>query len=166
MTRQEFVKKWGMQPALSITPAVPMIDVSNQLITDLETLELEALKHLQHYHDTTVGLYVTDVPEKLAKRIYELVKNSKNQSKTILKDTNLKAINYTSNLTNQFSKYVYKKESSTDDITDSTVLNPFVNRYRPFVGINTENRTNLDFATWKRRKKYNSHFSHRIISCY
>jgi hypothetical protein len=84
MTRQEFVKKWGMQPALSITPAVPMIDVSNQLITDLETLELEALKHLQHYHDTTVGLYVTDVPEKLAKRIYELVKNSKDGKSTDL----------------------------------------------------------------------------------
>lgn len=82
MTRQEFVRKWGLQPNTQIAPNTPMVDLSNQLIHDLDLLEAESLKHLQHYHDTTVGLFVTDVPEKLAKRLFDLAIRHKDNQHT------------------------------------------------------------------------------------
>lgn len=77
----------------------------------------------------------------------------KNQNKAIirtLKDQDLKKIKFVSNNTNQFSKYSYKKEAIVVDVTDAHVDNKNIKRYRPFVGTNGENKTNLDMSNWKK----------------
>tara|TARA_B110000858_G_C17798887_1_gene474060 strand:- start:1867 stop:2784 length:918 start_codon:yes stop_codon:yes gene_type:complete len=79
-----------------------------------------------------------------------LTRNDKTKYITVLKDSDLKEISYTSNLTSQYSKYSYKKESALSEVTDGSVENSNIKRYRPFVGVNTENKTNLDLANWKK----------------
>ncbi len=79
-----------------------------------------------------------------------LTKNNKTTVSNTLKDKDLKAIKFKSDTTNQFSKYTYKKEAIVVDISDGSVSNSNMNRYRPFVGVNTDNKTNIDMANWKK----------------
>lgn len=79
-----------------------------------------------------------------------LTKNTLQASSIVLRDKDLKSIKFRSDISNQYSKYVYKKEAMASDVSDGTSNNLFVTRYRPFVGVNTDNKTNLDMAQWKK----------------
>jgi len=52
-------------------------------------------------------------------------------------------------LASRFSKYTYKKEGIATDLTDGSESDDTVKRYRPFVEVNTEDKTNGDMAKWK-----------------
>lgn len=80
----------------------------------------------------------------------QLVKNQDNITDTTLRDSDFKSITYPRKLSNRFSEYTYKKESVVTDVTDGKIKDDSVQRFRPFVGINTEDKTNVDLAKWKK----------------
>ncbi len=84
----------------------------------------------------------------------EIIKNSMKLYPIILKDCDFMELNYPRVLNERFSKYIYKKEGAGGDITDGVLKDENVSRYRPFVGVNTEDKTNQDMAKWK--KNYNN----------
>lgn len=90
------------------------------------------------------------LPVSLKNGNIQLVKNANKSNVKILKKQDLKSLSYTSDLTGQFSKYIYKKENSMFEISDGTTLNPYIDRYRPFVDLNTEDKTNIELAQWKK----------------
>ena len=53
-------------------------------------------------------------------------------------------------LTKRFSKYTYKKEGIITDVTDGSVSDDNVKRFRPFIAVNTEDKDNADLAKWQR----------------
>lgn len=79
-----------------------------------------------------------------------LSKNINKKSKDILKDKDILKIRFVSDMTGQYSKYTYKKEAIVIDVSDSSVSDTNVKRYRPFVATNTENKNNSDMANWKK----------------
>ena len=83
----------------------------------------------------------------------ELVKNTKKQNNVILKDKDLLSINYSNDLSKQFSEYTYLKETTTKDVKNGTVKNDKISRHRPFVKINNQNKNNLDLAKWEKQNK-------------
>jgi len=80
----------------------------------------------------------------------EIAKNEQKESSIILKDGDFKEINYPKKLSNRFSKFIYKKESAITDVTDGSIDDDTVQRFRPFVGVNTEDKTNQDMAEWQK----------------
>ena len=81
-----------------------------------------------------------------------IVQNLKTDSPIILKDQDFKELTYPRKLDKRFSKYVYKKEGVRTDISDAIVKDSTVKRYRPFVAVNTEDKTNEDLALWEKNK--------------
>jgi len=80
----------------------------------------------------------------------EIVKNEQKQSSIILKDGDFKELNYPKKLSNRFSKYTYKKENMITDVTDGSIADDTVKRFRPFVDVNTEDKDNKDLAEWQK----------------
>lgn len=83
----------------------------------------------------------------------ELVKNTKKQNNIILKDKDLLSINYSNDLSKQFSEYTYLKETTTKDVKNGTVQNDKIFRYRPFIKINNQNKNNLDLSKWEKQNR-------------
>jgi len=81
-----------------------------------------------------------------------IVQNLKTDSPIILKDQDFKELTYPKKLEKRFSKYVYKKEGVKTDISDAIIKDTTVKRYRPFVAVNTEDKTNQDLALWEKNK--------------
>lgn len=77
-----------------------------------------------------------------------LIKNENNVQKIPLKE--FLSLKFRTNFQNRFSEYTYKKETAIVDVTDGKINDESVKRYRPFVGINTEDKTNYDMANWKK----------------
>tara|TARA_R110000782_G_scaffold175604_5_gene266750 strand:+ start:92 stop:1009 length:918 start_codon:yes stop_codon:yes gene_type:complete len=80
----------------------------------------------------------------------KLIKNNNKKVSKILKDTNILDIQYSQDFTNRFKNYIYKKESSTKEITPSNVEDTEIIRFRPFVAVNNEEKTNEDLSNWKK----------------
>lgn len=80
----------------------------------------------------------------------EIVKNQNNKTDIVLRDSDFKSLTFPRSLSNRFSEYVYKKEGIVTDVTDGKVTDDSVGRFRPFVGINTEDKDNKDLAQWKK----------------
>ena len=80
----------------------------------------------------------------------EIVKNKQNKSSIVLKDGDFKELNYPKKLSNRFSKYTYKKEGIVTDVTDGSIDDDTVDRFRPFVSVNTEDKDNKDLAKWQK----------------
>lgn len=78
----------------------------------------------------------------------ELVKNKNIQNGTILKK--FKSLKFTRNFTSRFNSYTFKQETAVKDISDGIIKDGEVKRHRPFVGVNTEDKTNYDMANWKK----------------
>ena len=89
----------------------------------------------------------------------KLIKNNNKKAIKTLKDNDLKTIEFNQDFTSRFSEYTYKKESSTKDITDGKIKDDSIERFRPFVNVNTEDKTNVDMAKWKK----NNDISNSII---
>ena len=139
--------------------------IINDLISPFDikvssTLELEPLDIFY----TKIGETYFDAINRLCKQTNTLpisdslgnisiVKNKNNTTSIILKDGDFKEINYPKKLSKRFSEYTYKKESSITDVTDSTVKDETVGRFRPFVDVKTEDKNNEDLAQW--RKNHN-----------
>lgn len=126
-------------------------------ITVSSTLKLEALETF----NTKVGETYFNAINRLCKQTNTLpisdnygniiiTKNEQIESENILKDGDFKELNYPKILSSRFSKYVYKKEGIVTDVTDGSVTDDTVKRYRPFVEVNTEEKTNIDMAKWKK----------------
>lgn len=126
-------------------------------ITVFSTLTLEALE----VFDTKVGETYFNAINRLCKQTNTLpisdnngnihiIKNSNIKYPIILKDSDFKSITYPRRRSNRFSTYTYKKEAMSTDVTDATIKDDTVKRFRPFVGINTEDKTNIDLARWKK----------------
>lgn len=81
-----------------------------------------------------------------------IVKNNKKESSIVLKDGDFKSIKYSKKLTYRHDKYVYKKESISNDITDGIELDSSVKRFRPFVKVNSDDKDNSDLAKWQLNK--------------
>jgi len=81
-----------------------------------------------------------------------VVKNDKKESGIVLKDDDFKSLKYTKKLTYRHDKYVYKKESMANDVSDGIEPDVSVKRFRPFVKVNTEDKTNQDLAKWQLNK--------------
>ena len=79
----------------------------------------------------------------------EIVKNEQNKSSIVLKDSDFKELNLPKKLSKRFSKYIYKKEGIVTDVTDGSVTDDTVLRFKPFVGVNTEDKDNQDLAKWQ-----------------
>ena len=79
----------------------------------------------------------------------EIVKNQQNKSSIVLKDGDFKELNYPKKLSKRFSKYTYKKEGIATDVTDGRITDDTVLRFKPFVGVNTEDKDNQDLAKWQ-----------------
>lgn len=126
------------------------IKVSTSLT--LEPLEIFNTKVGETYFDAINRLckQTNTLPISDNKGNIEIVKNQKNESPIILKDSDFKELNYPRNLTKRFSKYTYKKEGIVTDITDGSINDETVDRFRPFVGVNTEDKTNQDLANWQK----------------
>lgn len=80
----------------------------------------------------------------------EIIKNQQTKSSIILKDQDFKELNYPKVLSDRFSKYTYKKEGIVTDVTDGSINDDTVQRYRPFVAVNTEDKNNEDLAKWQK----------------
>ncbi len=80
----------------------------------------------------------------------QIVKNEQTESANVLKDGDFKELNYPKVLSSRFSKYTYKKEGIVVDVTDGSVTDDTVKRFRPFVEVNTEDKNNIDMAKWKK----------------
>ena len=79
----------------------------------------------------------------------QIVKNEQTESSIVLKDGDFKELNYPKILSSRFSKYTYKKEGIVVDVTDGSVSDDTVKRFRPFVEVNGEDKDNIDMAKWK-----------------
>ena len=79
----------------------------------------------------------------------EIIKNQNKESSIILRDSDFKQLDYPKKLTKRFSEYTYKKEAMVTDVTDAKVTDDTVERFRPFVDINEEDKTNEDLAKWQ-----------------
>lgn len=79
----------------------------------------------------------------------EIVKNEQNKSSIVLKDSDFKELNLPKKLSKRFSKYIYKKEGIVTDVTDGSATDDTVLRFKPFVGVNTEDKDNQDLAKWQ-----------------
>lgn len=79
-----------------------------------------------------------------------IIKNEQIKSSIILKDQDFKELDYNQNFTNRYSKYTYKKEGILTDISDGSVNDEIIERFRPFVGINTDDKTNEDLSKWQK----------------
>ena len=88
-----------------------------------------------------------------------IVKNDKKDSGIVFKDDDFKSLKYTKKLTYRHDKYVYKKESMIDDVTDGIINDDTVSRFRPFVKVNTEDKTNQDLAKWQYNKNKSEELS-------
>jgi len=93
----------------------------------------------------------------------EITKNVGNQESKILKDQDFKELTYPKRLINRFDKYTYKKDGIKSDITDGTVEDSTVKRFRPFVAINTEDKTNNDLAKWKKNNNKSNEICLRAV---
>jgi len=80
----------------------------------------------------------------------EIVKNEQKESSIILKDQDFKELSYPKKLSSRYSRYTYKKEGIVTDITDGVEKDDTVKRFRPFVAVNTEDKTNAAMAKWKK----------------
>jgi len=80
----------------------------------------------------------------------QIVKNQNNKTSRILKDKDFKEIFYPKLLSQRYSEYTYKKEGIITDVTDGTVKDVAVKRFRPFVAVNTEDKDNTDLAQWQK----------------
>jgi prophage tail gpP-like protein len=80
----------------------------------------------------------------------KLIKNEKIKLSKVIKESQFKALDFKQNFTSRYSQYIYKKESAVKDITDGKIKDDLINRFRPFVAVNTEDKTNIDLAKWKK----------------
>ena len=80
----------------------------------------------------------------------ELVKNQKTKSKKILRDGDFKELNFIQSFPSRFSQYTYKKETAVVNIQDGVIQDEDIERFRPFVATNNEDKTNEDLANWKK----------------
>jgi len=136
-----------------------------QIISDLvkpfnisvsSSLKLEPLE----IFNTKVGETYFDAINRLCKQTntlpisdnfgnIEIIKNQQNKSSIVLKDSDFKELNLPKKLSKRFSKYTYKKEGIITDVTDGSVIDDTVLRFKPFVGVNTEDKDNQDLAKWQ-----------------
>lgn len=80
----------------------------------------------------------------------KLIKNEKNKIARTIKDKDFTDIQYSQNFTNRYSNYIYKKEFAIKEATPSNIKDEEIERYRPFVGVNNEEKTNEDLSNWKK----------------
>jgi len=80
----------------------------------------------------------------------ELVKNQKTTSSIILTDTDFVDLKYIQSYPNRYSSYTYKKETAAENVEDGVVEDTDIERFRPFVAANDEDKTNTDLANWKK----------------
>ena len=80
----------------------------------------------------------------------KLIKNSNIAQSETLTDNKFLGLKIKNIFNNRFSTYTYKKESSSQDIQDGTVEDSEIKRFRPFLEVNTENKSNKDLAEWKK----------------
>lgn len=130
------------------------IKVSSSL--ELEPLELFKTKVGETYFDAINRLckQTNTLPISTVNGDIEIIKNAMKMSSKILRDGDFKELSFPRVLKERFSKYTYRKESADEDITDGFIEDENVTRFRPFVAVNTEDKTNLDMAEWK--KNYNN----------
>jgi len=79
-----------------------------------------------------------------------IIKNANNISSNTLKDEDFKSLKLQKRYSNRFKKYTYKKETAIIQAVDGIVQDVEVERFRPFVGNNNEDKTNIDMANWKK----------------
>lgn len=79
-----------------------------------------------------------------------LIKNEDKRSSTVLKDADFKDLNFTQKFNRRYSQYTYKKETAIVDVLDAKLTDNVFNRFRPFVGVNTDDKTNEDLANWQK----------------
>lgn len=80
----------------------------------------------------------------------EIVKNQQTIISEPLRDQDFKQLDFPKKLSERFSEYTYKKEGIVTDVTDGKIQDNTVKRFRPFVGINTEDKDNTDLAKWQK----------------
>lgn len=78
----------------------------------------------------------------------KIIKNEKIVSSIILRDEDFKELNFKQKYSNRFSEYHYNKESVIVDIESSNIEDPEIKRFRPFVAVNTEEKSNEDMSNW------------------
>ncbi len=126
------------------------IDVSSDF--GFELLDIYSTKVGETYFNTINRLCkqtnMMPISDKLGN--IKLIKNDNKTISRAIKDKDLKSIRYFQARKNRFNSYTYKKEGIVTDITDGTQKDDSVKRFRPFVAINTEEKTNVDLAKWKK----------------
>jgi len=74
--------------------------------------------------------------------------NRKNISDIVLQS--FTSFRFSFDSSSRYSEYIYKQESSLDDVADQKLIDPIYDRYRPFVDINNEeNKSNNEMCKWK-----------------
>lgn len=81
-----------------------------------------------------------------------LSKNNNEQHSKVLKEGDLKSIDFKQKFTSRYSSYTYKKEGSYFDVTDGKIEDAEIKRYRPFVEVNTDDKQNLDMCKFQMNK--------------
>lgn len=136
-----------------------------QIITDLVSpFEINVTSDLSlnilETFDTKIGETYFDAINRLCKQTntlpistkngnIKIIKNQEVESSIILTDADFKDIYFTQNYVNRFSTYTYKKESILEDVSNANEKDLNISRFRPFVAVNTEDKTNIDLANWK-----------------
>jgi len=93
----------------------------------------------------------------------KLIKNENKKISNTLKDNDLLSIDFNQNFTSRFSEYIYKQEFLIKDSTDSNVKDKDITRFRPFVDINSDDKTNEDMAKWKRNNDISKSINLQIV---
>jgi len=126
------------------------IEVSSSL--ELETIETFSTKVSETYFNAINRLckQVNILPVSDEKGNIVLIKNSNNSKPTILRDNDFLELKSKRRFNHRFSSYTYKKESSFQDIQDGKSTDSEIKRFRPFLEVNTEDKSNKDMAEWKK----------------
>ena len=134
---EDLIKPFGI--SVSTTLSLEPLETFN---TEVGETYFNAINRLCKQTNT---LPISDVNGNLL-----IVKNENNITDITLTDKDFKSITFPRKLSNRFSEYVYKKEGIVTDVTDGKITDDTIGRFRPFVDINTEDKSNIDMAKWKK----------------
>lgn len=137
-----------------ISDLISPFNITVSSILTLEPLEVFNTKIGETYFDAINRLckQTNTLPISDDDGNIQIIKNQNNEISKILKDQDFKEIFYPKLLSQRFSEYTYKKESAITDVTDGTIKDTTVKRFRPFVGVNTEDKDNTDLAQWQKNQ--------------
>jgi len=146
---KEYTKLTALQ---IVKKLIEPFDISVSSNLKLETIETFSTKVGETYFNAINRLckQVNILPVSDERGNIKLIKNSNIVQSKTLRDSDFLELKTKNIFNNRYSTYTYKKESASQDITDGISKDSAISRFRPFVDVNTEDKSNKDLAEWKK----------------